>query len=812
MEIRLREITRGGGTTYAHVVVTGTDTQELDTYAVAKDPSGKLLACRTYALDDLDGFVVFIQKVDVDITVSFNVLKGDAVLASTYLYIQADSARKQSRKNTILRNKVTERIRGSEKEAEDRVKIRLEYAFDYPDGSDLIRGELFYTTMNEAQAKAELAIDVLDFNGNPANPGSCIILGNRCDAHPDAPNLFERKTAFALHVPHNIPRFTLWVHADEHALDTFVLVEAPELQTMKDHTKMVARSAEQNADYERWFKEEHRAKEIVLDAQRKLVWEDPVVFSVIVPLFHTPTEFFTEMADSVLGQTYPHLELVCVNATPQDGELARIVAQYQAADERVRVVELEENLGITENTNAGIAAAQGDFIAFFDHDDVLEPDILHRYARAIQNDPSIGLLYCDEDKLRDGHYESVLFKPDWNLDLLCSNNYVCHMLTVRKSIIDALEPATSEYDGAQDHHMTLRVAETGCTVHHERQVLYHWRMHEGSTAAASDAKSYTSDAGIRAVKGHFERIGIDVDVTEGTVPNTYQVRYAIKDEPLVSIVIATKDSVDLLKQCIDSILEKSTYGNYEIIIAENNSTEPETFEYYERVTADPRVKMTVCDTQGKVSVSSVYNQGAAAGSGDYIILLNNDTKVITGDWIERLLGPCQREDVGAVGPKLLYPDGVIQHAGVLVRQMDKVLGFFEGPDNIGRGTVLYDSSNYYNFYNLTQDISVVTGACLLTKRSIYEEIGGFDELLPNDYDDIDYCLKLREKGLLVIYEPSAVLYHYESVSRPNHTRGSQLIDFVYANGVIMQRYPEYYADCDPYFGPYLRNNRRDMQR
>ena len=814
MDIALREITRGGGTTYAHVIVTGTDTRELDAYAVAKDANGRLLACRTYALDDLEGFVVFVQKVDIDITIAFCVLnKDEEVVASKYLYIPAELAKKQSRKNTVLRNKVTERIRGSEHEVEDRVRVSVEYAFDYPDGSDLLRGELAYHTTSEAQGNAQLHIDVLDFDGNPAHPGSVIVLGNRVDPHPDAPNLLERKLSFALHVPHCAERITIWVHADEHILDTFVLLDAPAIQALKDHTRMTALSAEQNPDYERWFLEEHRIKPHVLAAQRKLTWSNPVTFSVIVPLFHTPTAFFAEMADSVLEQSYPHFELVLVNASPEDGELARIVSQYANADERVKVVELAENRGITENTNAGIAASSGDFLAFFDHDDVLEPDILYRYARAIEGNPEIGLLYCDEDKIRDGHYESVLFKPDWNLDLLCSNNYVCHMLTVRKSIVDSLEPATSEYDGAQDHHMTLRVAESGCAIHHERHVLYHWRIHEGSTAAASDAKTYTSSVGARVVKEHFDRLGIPVEVHEDTVPNTYKVDYAIQDNPLVSIVIATKDSIPILRQCIDSILEKSTYENFEIIVTENNSTEPETFEYYEQIVKrDPRVKVTTCDTQGKVSVSAVYNHGAAVGEGDYIILLNNDTEVISPDWIERLLGPCQREDVGAVGPKLLYPDGVIQHAGVFIRQMDKHFGFFEGPDNIGRGTVLYDSSNYYNFYNLTQDIGVVTGACMMTRRTVFEDLGGFDELLPNDYDDVDYCLKLIERGMLVVYEPASVLYHHESVSRPNHTRGDQLVGFVHANGIIMQRYPKYYADCDPYFGPYLRNNRRNMYR
>ena len=677
----------------------------------------------------------------------------------------------------------------------------------------MLRGELFYQTLSSAEAAADLTIDVYRADGTPAQPSSCIVLGDRADPHPDAPNLFERKLAFALHAPKDVGRLTLWLHSDEHALDTLMFVEPYELENLKVHTKTTARSAEQNGDYERWFLNEHRTPAAVLEAQRKLVWDDPVTFSVIVPLFHTPGAFFTEMADSVLTQTYPHFELVLVNATPDDAELARLVERYARSDERVHVVNLPENRGITENTNAGIAAASGDFLAFFDHDDVLEPDILYRYARAIRENHEVGLLYCDEDKLRDGHYESVLFKPDWNLDLLRSNNYVCHMLTVRKSIVDGMAPATADYDGAQDHHLTLRVAETGCAIHHERHVLYHWRMHEGSTAAASAAKSYTGKVGARVVQEHFDRLGIPARVSEGSVPNTYLADYAIQGEPLVSIVIATKDSSALLRNCVDSILQKSTYGNYEVILAENNSVEPETFAYYDEVTkADSRVKVAVCETQGRVSVTSVYNQGAAASAGDYVILLNNDTEVIAPDWIERLLGPCQRDDVGAVGPKLLYADGVIQHAGILVRQMDKHFGFFEGPDNVGRGTVLYDSSNYYNFYNLTQDLSAVTGACLMTKRSVFDELGGFDELLPNDYDDVDYCLKLRERGLLVVYEPRATLYHYESVSRPNHTKGEQLVGFVQGFGTVMQRYPRYIADCDPYFGPHLHNNRRDMQR
>ena len=500
------------------------------------------------------------------------------------------------------------------------------------------------------------------------------------------------------------------------------------------------------------------------------------------------------MAESVKSQSYANWELILVNASPDNQELKARVEQETARDNRIKSITLAENKGISENTNAGVAAASGDFVSFFDHDDILEPDLLFSYAEAIENNDNVDLLYCDEDKLMpDGKLAQPFFKPDFNIDLLRNNNYICHMLTIRKSLLDTLEPNTKEFDGAQDHNLTLRAVEKARNVHHVAKVLYHWRLSETSTAANADSKPYATIAGIKAVQNHLDRLGLNAKVEQARRPFTYKVTYAAPDShPLVSIIIPTKDHADILDNCITSIVEKSTYDNYELVIIENNSTENTTFEYYDKLQAKYPAIVRLVTWEHEFNFSKLMNFGVSHAKGNYLLLLNNDTEVITPNWIETMLGICAREDVGAVGAKLYYPDNTIQHAGLCVT--GGVAGHL-------CQSMPKDNWGYFALNDAQQDFSAVTAACIMTKRSEYEKVGGFTEDLQVAFNDVDFCLKLREINDLIVYTPEVELYHYESISRGVENNTDKQIRFHKEVAYMNYRWANYYVEGDPYMNP-----------
>ena len=524
-----------------------------------------------------------------------------------------------------------------------------------------------------------------------------------------------------------------------------------------------------------------------------------ICFSVIVPLFRTPIPFFEEMCESVLRQTYPNWELVLVNASPEDEALAR--AAEGIDDQRVKVVPLEENLGIAQNTNVGIAAATGDFIAFFDHDDLLEPDALAEYAKALRLKPDTCALYCDEDLLNEhGEFVSPHFKSDFNIDLLRCHNYITHFLAVRADVARRLL-LNEAYDGAQDYDFILRIAEEGGSVEHVGKVLYHWRMHSNSTAANPESKAYANEAGRRALEDHLGRCGLPSQVTLSPSPFVYHVAYEVQGNPLVSIIIPNKDNIDVLRGCLDSLFEKTTYGSYEVIVVENNSRHPETFEYYRELEANPKVRVVVWEHV--FNYSAINNFAETFAQGEYLLFLNNDVEVIEPNWLTAMLSYCQRKDVGIAGARLLYADDTVQHAGVFMSKCSSA-DDSAGPNHIFMHLDKYDEG-YMNRAVRPQDLSAVTAACMLTKRSVFRKLNGFDEDFVVAYNDIDYCLRVREEGLLVVYVPDALLYHYESLSRGPDDESSGLANyarFLSEQGLMRARWSKYYAAGDPYHGKF----------
>lgn len=508
--------------------------------------------------------------------------------------------------------------------------------------------------------------------------------------------------------------------------------------------------------YGPWY-EAYVPDESELEKQRKHRFTYEPLISVAVPAFRTPETFLIQMVESLLAQTYSNWELCIANGSPEDTVMKGVLEQYMKKDSRIRVSELTENKGIAGNTNAALEMAEGEFVGLLDHDDLLAPNALYEVVRALETDRELDAVYTDEDKVTtelDEHFQPHL-KPDFNLDLLRSNNYICHFFVVRRSVVKKAGGFRQEFDGAQDHDFIFRCVETARKVGHIPEILYHWRTHKASTADNPASKMYAFDAGKRAIEAHLERTG-----TEGVVTHTpdlgfFRVKYPVQGNPLVSIIIPNKDEKETLKDCIESIRKKTEYENYEIIIVENNSTTEEIFQYYKELSQDPRIRLL--RWKKEFNYSAINNYGVSHARGEYLLFLNNDVKIITPGWIKEMLGVCQRPEVGAVGVKLIYPDNTIQHAGCVIG-IGGIAGhmFVDMPAN---------RTGYLHKASILQDMSAVTAACMMMKRTAFEEAGGFTEKLSVAFNDVDLCLKVRKNKKLIVYDPYVELYHMESKTR-----------------------------------------------
>ena len=605
-------------------------------------------------------------------------------------------------------------------------------------------------------------------------------------------NLLYKHLQFSVHTKITSSFFLAVEDCETESLMTgFLAFEKHDTDKLLKESQLYSLNAQVDNSYHEWFLGQ-KTTPIQLAEQQSRHFSFLPKFSLVVPLFETPLNFFQEMVQSVVDQSYANWELVLINASPQNQELKNQAKQLADSNRKIKYIELEYNLGISLNTAEGIKHASGDYIAFFDHDDLIEPDLLFSYASALNEDPSIDVLYCDEDKLLpDGHYVQPFFKPDFSIDLLRNNNYICHMLTIRKSLLDQLPIKTNEFDGAQDHNLTLQASELTRSFHHVPKILYHWRINENSTAANADTKPYATIAGIKAVQNHLDRLGIPAKVSQSRRPFTYDVTYEVQGLPLVSIIIPTKDHIDLLSQCISSIIKKTTYPNYEIVLVENNSTKPETFIFYEHIT-NTYDNVKVVKWKHEFNFSKLINFGVKHSKGDYLILLNNDTELITNNWIEIMLGHCQRPEVGIVGVRLLYKDNTIQHAGLCVT------GTVAGHLNraLPRGAF-----GYFALSDATQNLSAVTAACLMTSRIVFDKVKGFTETLAVAFNDVDYCLKVREFDQLVVYTPEVELYHYESISRGQEDIYDKKMRFHQEVSYMNYTWAKYYIAGDPYINP-----------
>lgn len=559
--------------------------------------------------------------------------------------------------------------------------------------------------------------------------------------------------------------------------------------------------------YADWIKK-HLPTDWELAKQKNTTFPYMPIISVVVPLYRTPEEFLTALVDSVRAQSYAHWELILSDGSGENSPLTGVLAQLEKSDTRIHAVKNEKQLRIAENTNAAIAAAKGDFITFADHDDLLVPSALFEVVKAVNENPKAQLLYTDEDKIGTGGiYMQPNLKPDYDPDFLDSVNYICHLLTVRRSLLESVGGLRPEYDGAQDYDFVLRCTEKCAepltvsyekvseTVIHIPKVLYHWRFFEGSTAANPESKQYAFDAGRRAIEAHYRREELPATVEDGAFPGIYRTHWHWIEKPLVSVLIPNKDHADDLRKCLAGFYTGKGYDNFEIIIIENNSTEPETFAYYEALKkAHDNIK--VVTYKGGFNYSAINNFGAREAAGEYLFLLNNDTEWISEDVIGELLGFAQRPDVGAVGARLYYEDDTIQHAGAIVGWGGVAGHAFV---NQGRG-----ETGYQHRIICAQDLSAVTAACMMVKKSAFDKAGGFTEELAVAFNDIDLCMKIRAQGLHVVYDPYCELYHYESKSRGLDQGDPEKVRrFQHEIEIFQKRWPEILRDGDPYYNPNL---------
>ena len=503
-------------------------------------------------------------------------------------------------------------------------------------------------------------------------------------------------------------------------------------------------------DYNEW-RQHFVCKPEELEKQRNTRFEYEPKISLVVATFNTPIPYLKEMIDSVINQTYSNWELCIADGSTSNEVLDYIQKEYQ--DERILSIRLNQNYGIAGNMNEAIKISTGDYIALYDHDDTIEPQTLFEYVKVLNEKPNVEVIYSDEDKVNgDGStYFQPHFKPDFNLDLLQNCNYITHFLIVNKKVFDHIGLLDGEFDGAQDYDFILRCAEyVGSeNIYHIPYILYHWRMHQSSTAGNPESKMYAYEAGVRALQAHYDRMGIHAKVEKGQFLGIYRTHYILDSHPKVSIIIPNIDHIDDLSRCIDSIINKSTYNNYEIIVVENNSTEQSIFDYYKQI-EEKYDFVKVVYLKNKFNNSAIYNFASQYANGEYLLFLSRATKVISENFIEEMLGYCMRKDVGAVGARLYYEDDRIQQAGIVYGQNGTILHCFRGCFN-------YDLI-YQNRLFCSQDYSALTDICMMVSYEVFEEVHGFDENMKFAFHDIEFCLKLREKGYLNVYTPYAELY------------------------------------------------------
>ena len=568
---------------------------------------------------------------------------------------------------------------------------------------------------------------------------------------------------------------------------------------IEEATPVIVNGVKYQSKYEAWIAQ-NEPTESELQLQRDERFSIEPKISIVAATFNTPVRFLKEMINSVLSQTYSKWEL-CIADGGSKEEVKAILNEYKAKDSRIKVKYLKENRGISDNFNAAISIATGEYIGFLDHDDMLAPYAIYEIVRAINEDPDAECLYSDEDKIdRDSRKRfEPHFKPDWSPDLLRSLNYICHFFVIKKDLLGKIGVFRKDFDGAQDYDLILRATERAKKIIHIPKILYHWRVNKRSTAGGPDRKIYAYRSARKALEEHLKRTGLDGRIEMMEIPGCYKVSYRIPKTPLLSIIIPNRNNVKTLKKCIDS-LYKGIYKNFEILIVENGSTEEGIFKLYEKLQKDS--KINVLSWNRSFNFSAINNFASQYAKGELLLFLNNDMEAINKDCLERMVEHAIKKEVGAVGAKLYYPNNTIQHAGIVIG----IRGFAGHSHKMAPG----DSQGYFFRLKVIQNVSAVTGACLMTRKELFNQLGGFDEDFSVALNDVDFCLRLRENGYLIVWTPFAEFYHYESLTRGYDDGSEKLKRLNNEINMFRERWEDLLEKGDPYYSPNLTLSKEDF--
>ncbi|MCF1432163.1 MAG: glycosyltransferase family 2 protein, partial [Shewanella sp.] len=556
--------------------------------------------------------------------------------------------------------------------------------------------------------------------------------------------------------------------------------------------------------YNQWIERLERPTidSAALDSIYQSLDEKPVI-SVVMASYNTSLELLKSCIDSVTSQHYPHWQLCIADDASSDTAIHSLLAEYAEADKRIQIVIREQNGHISAASNSALALATGEYVALLDHDDMLAPHALSMMVQAINRHPDAGLLYSDEDKIDEqGNRSDPHFKPDWNRDLFYSHNYITHFCMLKRELVNSIGGFRAGVEGSQDYDLCLRViAHLGNKqIIHVPHILYHWRAIPGSTALSGGEKSYTQDAGAKALTNFFKSTPLDIQVDKHKLNNCFRVHWPMPTpKPLVSIIIPTRDGYELLKQCIDSIYKLTGYSHFEVLVMNNQSQCPRTLDYFN--TLGQKNQARVIDFDDEFNFSAINNAGVAEANGSIIVLLNNDIEVLSEGWLEELVRQVSRPDIGCVGAKLYYPDGRIQHAGVVLG-----IGGVAGHSHKYYGK---HHNGYHSRLSLVQNYSAVTAAALAVRKSVYLEVGGLESNLKVAFNDVDFCLKVREAGYRNLWTPFAEMIHHESVSRGFEDTPEKQARFTREVAWMTERWGDKLQN-DPYYNPNLTLNHEDF--
>ena len=524
-------------------------------------------------------------------------------------------------------------------------------------------------------------------------------------------------------------------------------------------------------------------------------------FSVLMPVYETPERFLRAAVESVQAQTYPDWELCIADDASKQPHVREMLEEFAKEDERIKLVFRDSNGHIAASSNSALEIATGEFVALLDHDDLLSPDALYENALVVNRRPDVDVIYSDEDKVdEEGRRREPYFKPDWSPDSLLSRNYVSHLGVYRRSVVNAIGGFRAGFEGSQDYDLILRASEKTSRIEHISRVLYHWRIHEESTASTREQKGYAYDAAIRALNEALERRREPGRIVMSErMPGVYTVRYDLRPGR-VSILIPTRDHGEDVDLCLSSLFGRSNYQDIEVVLVDNGSRDRASLQIFGSWANREPTRFKIVPYDVPFNFSRINNFAAQQASGEYMLLLNNDTEVITPDWIEAMIEQAQRPSIGAVGAKLLYDDGTVQHGGVVVG-LGGVAGhshkYFPG-----------DAPGYFGTLQTVNNVSAVTGACMMVRRAVFNQVGGFDETLAIAFNDVDFCLRVRDAGYRNVYLPHVELYHHESKSRGHENTPEKMARFLQEQQIMRDRWRTDETP-DPFYNPNLTLDRED---